>query len=37
LGFLIFETKAERNGKQSKNIFGFSNSKLKVASKTNPR
>jgi hypothetical protein len=38
LGFLIFETKAEGNSKQSKKIFlDFSNSKLKIASRANQR
>jgi hypothetical protein len=33
--FLIFETKAEGNGKQSKIFWGFSSSKSKIASKAN--
>jgi hypothetical protein len=37
LGFLIFETKAEGNSKQSKFFLGFSNSKPKIASKANQR
>jgi hypothetical protein len=37
LWFLIFETKAERNSKQSKIFLGFSSSKPKVASKANQR
>jgi hypothetical protein len=37
LGFLIFETKAEGNSKQSKIFLGFSSSKPKIASKANQR
>jgi hypothetical protein len=37
LGFLIFETKEEGNGKQSKIFLGFSSSKPKIASKANQR
>jgi hypothetical protein len=37
LGFLIFETKAGGNSKQSKIFLDFSNSKLKIASKANQR
>jgi hypothetical protein len=35
LGFLIFETKADGNSKQSKIFLDFSNSKPKITSKAN--
>jgi hypothetical protein len=37
LDFLIFETKAEGNNKQSKIFLDFSNSRPKIASKANQR